>query len=95
MPLSEQLRRAFDDAEQRVARALAAPMLARDGRPATAQLERLRDALATERAHAEATGAVRAEWARSVVRDVSEWTRDDELALIAALGRIVRVGSGP
>ena len=90
----EELVRAFDDVEQRVARAIAAPMLDRDGRPAIAHLERLRRALAAEREHALATGRVRAEWARTVVRDVSEWTPDDELALIGALGRIVRAGKG-
>jgi len=90
----DELERAFDDAERRVERALARPMLARDGRPATPHLERLRDALVAERAHALASGQVRAEWARTVVRDVSEWTPDSELALIGALGRIVRAGSG-
>ena len=89
---NEELLRAFDDAERRVERALAQPMRDRDGRDATPHLALLQRALADERAQAMATGRVRPEWARTVIRQVSEWTPDDELTLIGALGRIVRAG---
>ena len=61
-----------------------------DGRSAQPQLEQLERELKKQRATALEQGKVDREWVQKTVRWVVEWVPDDELTLVAALGRIVR-----
>lgn len=81
---------AIDKALTQVRRAIASGMETSDGGSARPQLERLERELTAQRAHASERGTVDREWFQKTVRWVVEWVPDDQLALIAALGRIVR-----
>lgn len=83
---------AFDAALQAVDRALTSGMQTARGRDARGELERLRSELQRERPKALERGSVDRGWLRAVVRDVDAWTPPDELALLAALGRLARSG---
>ncbi|HET7456512.1 MAG TPA: hypothetical protein VFJ74_02590 [Gemmatimonadaceae bacterium] len=94
MPDRHELFAALDGALRVVERAIASEMHTRDGEPARSRLERLRVELVTERQAAMAPGgggALDREWVARTVRAVAEWAPDDEVQLIAALGRIARV----
>jgi hypothetical protein len=65
-------------------------MKASDGSSAKPQLEKLERELKEQRMIALEQGKVDREWFQKTVRWVVEWVPDDELTLVAALGRIVR-----
>ena len=90
-PTSE-LQRAFDAALRRVAQARAAEMTTIDGSPARALLDRLEEELEAQRVRAIEKGAVDRDWFQRTVRWMDEWVPETEITLIAALGRIARVG---
>ena len=85
-----ELESAFDTALTRVRRSIASGMKTSDGRSAQPQLEQLERELKKQRATALEQGKVDREWVQKTVRWVVEWVPDDELTLVAALGRIVR-----
>ena len=88
-----QLQLAFDLALARVERLLANDMKTVKGVSARTQLEKLEKELKHERALALERQAVDREWVQRTVRWVVEWVPDNELALVAALGGIVRADS--
>ncbi len=61
-----------------------------DGSSAQPQLEKLERELKEQRTAALEQGKVDREWFQKTVRWVVQWVPDDELTLVAALGRIVR-----
>jgi hypothetical protein len=61
------------------------------GEAAEPYLTKLGDELRLERARAIERGTVDREWFQATVRWLVEWVPETELALIASLGRIVRV----
>ncbi len=63
------------------------------GEPAMSQLEKLEQDLQIQRTKAIETGAVDREWFQKTVRRVVEWVPETDLALIAALGQIIRSGA--
>ena len=67
-------------------------MMTVGGEPATPYLEKLENELKLERAKALERGAVDREWFQKTVRSLIEWAPETEAALIAAMGRIARVG---
>jgi hypothetical protein len=81
---------AIDKALTQVRRAIASGMETSDGSSAKLQLERLEQELTAQRAYASQHGSIDREWFQKTIRWVVEWVPDDELTLIAALGRIVR-----
>jgi hypothetical protein len=85
------LEKAFDTALAQVERLLAAEMNAANGASARPQLEKLEKELKLERGKVLKRGTVDLEWFKKTVREVIEWVPDEELALVAALGGIVRV----
>ena len=87
-----QLQLAFDLALARVERLLGSDMKTAKGAPARSQLEKLEKELKHERALALERQTVDREWLQRTVRWVVEWIPDNELALVAALGAIVRAG---
>jgi len=90
------LESAFDTALTQVQRSIASGMKTSDGSSARPQLERLERELRAQRANALERGSVDHEWVQKTVRWVVEWVPDNEITLIAALGRIVRVtGASP
>lgn len=88
MPL--ELEKAFDAALALVDRLLGSAMKTIEGESARPQLEKLEMELLRERANAVDLGTVDRAWFQKTVRWVVEWVPDDELTLVAALGRIVR-----
>lgn len=84
------LQLAFDLALARVERLLANDMKTAKGVSARAQLEKLEKELKKERALALERQTVDRDWLQKTVRWVIEWVPDSELALVAALGAIVR-----
>ena len=88
MPL--ELEKAFDAALALVERLLRSGMKTIEGESARRQLEKLEMELLRERANAVDLGTVDRAWFQKTVRWVVEWVPDDELTLVAALGRIVR-----
>ena len=84
---------AFDAALRLVQRSIASGAKTSDGSSALPQLEKLELELNTQRASALERGKVDRDWFRKTVRWVVEWVPDDELTLVAALGRIVRAAS--
>ena len=88
-----QLQLAFDLALARVERLLASDMKTAKGVSAQPQLEKLEKELKHERALALERQTVDREWLQRTVRSVVEWVPDNELALVAALGAIVRAAS--
>jgi hypothetical protein len=87
---SPQLRLAFDLALARVERLLGSDMKTVKGVSARSQLEKLVKELKHERALALERQTVDRAWVQRTVRWVVEWVPDNELALLAALGAIVR-----
>ena len=85
-----QLQLAFDLALARVERLLANDMKTVKGVSARPQLEKLEKELKHERTLALERETVDRAWLQRTVRWVVEWVPDKELALLAALGAIVR-----
>jgi hypothetical protein len=85
-----QLQLAFDLALARVERLLANDMKTVKGVSARRQLEKLEKELKHERTLALQRETVDQAWLQRTVRWVVEWVPDKELALLAALGAIVR-----
>ena len=85
-----QLQLAFDLALARVERLLANDMKNVKGVSARPQLEKLEKELKHERTLALQRETVDRVWLQRTVRWVVEWVPDKELALLAALGAIVR-----
>jgi hypothetical protein len=85
-----QLQLAFDLALARVERLLANDMKNVKGVSARPQLEKLEKELKHERTLALERETVDRAWLQRTVRWVVEWVPDKELALLAALGAIVR-----
>ena len=81
---------AFDAALTLVRRLITSGAKTSEGTSALPQLETLERELSAQRASALARGKVDRDWFRKTVRWVVEWVPDDELTLVAALGRIVR-----
>lgn len=90
MGKSDDLQVAFDAALTLVQRSIASGSKTSDGGSALPQLEKLERELRAQRASAVERGNVDRDWFRKTVRWVVEWVPDDELTLVAALGRIVR-----
>ena len=84
------LESAFDKALTQVRRSIASGMKASDGSSAQPQLEKLERELEAQRGNALERGTFDREWLQKTVRWVVEWVPDTDLALVAALGRIVR-----
>ena len=85
-----QLQLAFDLALARVERLLANDMKTVKGVSARPQLEKLEKELKQECTLALQRETVDRVWLQKTVRWVVEWVPDKELALLAALGAIVR-----
>jgi hypothetical protein len=85
-----QLQLAFDLALARIERLLANDMKTVKGVSARPQLEKLEKELKHERTLALERETVDRAWLQRTVRWVVEWVPDKELALLAALGGIVR-----
>jgi predicted Ser/Thr protein kinase len=85
-----QLQLAFDLALARVERLRGSDMKTAKGVSARQQLEMLEKELKKERALALERQTVDRDWLQKTVRWVVEWVPDNELALVAALGAIVR-----
>jgi hypothetical protein len=81
---------AFDTALTLVERLIASGAKTSEGSSALPQLERLERELRTQRTSALERGNVDRDWFRKTVRWVVDWVPDDELTLVAALGRIIR-----
>jgi hypothetical protein len=81
---------AFDTALTLVERLIASGAKTSEGSSALLQLERLERELRAQRTSALERGNVDRDWFRKTVRWVVDWVPDDELTLVAALGRIVR-----
>ena len=81
---------AFDTALTLVQRLIASEARTSEGSSALPQLEKLERELRAQRANALKRGNVDRDWFRKTVRWVVEWVPDDDLSLVAALGRIVR-----
>jgi hypothetical protein len=86
---------AFDAAITQVERSLASGMTTMNGEPAGPQLQELAEELRIQRREAESRGAVDRDWFMRTVRWMDEWVPESEITLIAALGRIARVGAPP
>jgi hypothetical protein len=87
---SREIEEAFDDALIQVERARTAGMLTLSGKPAEGNLDRLADELRREREPAVRRGAADREWFQRTLKWVVEWAPEEDLTLIAALGRIAR-----
>ena len=90
MAKSADLEVAFDAALTLVQRSIASGGKTSEGSSAIPQLEKLERELRAQRASALERGNIDRDWFRKTVRWVVEWVPDDELTLVAALGRIVR-----
>ena len=84
---------AFDATLRSIERAIANGARTRGGESARAELERLRVEVVTARQAAMDHGTVDREWVARAVREVAAWAPDDEIDLIAALGRIARAAA--
>ena len=84
------LESAFDSTLSEVRKALAQGMLTANGVSAQSKLEILEGELKAERARALERGAVDRAWFQGTVKWVVDWLPENELTLIAALGRIAR-----
>ncbi len=85
-----ELEGAIDKALTQVRRAIGSGMETSDGSAAGPQLAKLERELTAQRAYASEHGSVDRDWLQSTIRGVIEWVPDDNLTLIAALGRIAR-----
>lgn len=85
---------ALDAALRSVERAIAAELRTRTGEPARPELEQLRVEIVTARQAAmRPGGTVDRAWIARAVRSVADWAPDDEVQLIAALGRVARAAA--
>ena len=91
MTRNRELEAAFDAAISQVGKCIKARMTAVGGESAESYLGKLADELKLERSRALDRGTVDREWFQATVRWLVEWVPETELALIASLGRIVRV----
>jgi hypothetical protein len=80
---------AFEAAIAYVDRMLARPARTAD-EGARQKLAHLRASLVAERIASAERGAVDADWLRATIKAADVWVADDDLPLIAALGRIAR-----
>lgn len=87
-----ELEAAFDAAIADVAKCTAAGMETSSGGSAATQLEKLGAELLTERTRATNNGSVDRAWLQATLRWLVAWAPDEDLTLIAALGRIARAG---
>jgi hypothetical protein len=94
LPKAQELEVAFSAALTHVERSLAANLKTIDGDSAKPYLQKLERELRLQRDKALEGGGVDREWFQKTVRWVTEWVPDTEIALIAALGRIVRAAPG-
>lgn len=81
---------AFEAALAATRRERSIGMTCADGSSATANLDRLERELIEAKERALRKGAVDKEWFQQTVRWLVEWVPETELALIAAVGGIVR-----
>jgi hypothetical protein len=88
--MPHELETAFDAALAQIERLLATEMKTMDGTPALPHLEKLEKELKRERVDALGRGSVDREWFQKTVRWLVEWVPEDDVTLVAALGRIVR-----
>jgi len=88
--MPHELETAFDAALAQITRLLATEMKTMDGTPALPRLEKLEKELKRERVNALGRGSVDREWFQKTVRWLVEWVPEDDVTLVAALGRIVR-----
>lgn len=91
MATTAELQSAFDAAITQARKCIEAGMIAVGGEAAGPYLRKLEEELKRERARTLERGAVDREWFQKTMRWLVEWVPETELALIAALGRIVRV----
>lgn len=91
MTTTAELESAFDAAITQARKCIKAGMTAVGGEAASPYLQKLEEELKAERAKALERGGIDREWFQKTVRWVVEWVPETEPALIAALGRIVRV----
>ena len=82
---------ALDQAIAAVRRLEADGLRAAQGAPAGGRLQLLREELAARRADVAAGDALDPEWVGRTVRSVAEWIPDEQLPLMARLGRIARL----
>lgn len=92
MSAATKVETAFEHALEKVDRAIAVGMKTPKGSSAVPELQRLRSELEQERERSRERGFPDPEWVRRVIRDVVDWTPENELGLLAALGRIARAG---
>jgi hypothetical protein len=85
------LESAFDAAIEEVKRTRDKGMTTLTGSPAGPELDRLANELRAERARAVERGRVDRDWFQQTLRSVVTWIPEEDLKLIAALGRIARV----
>ncbi|HEY3134087.1 MAG TPA: hypothetical protein VGJ47_05600 [Gemmatimonadaceae bacterium] len=90
MTSRSELESAFDAAIEQIRECLKAGMPTVSGEPATSQLEKLEQELTFERARTIERGSLDRDWFQRTLRGLVDWLPETELALIAALGRIVR-----
>jgi hypothetical protein len=86
--------RALDAALDAVTRAERRGLRNRQDEPAAQELERLREALAAERARVGNGGETSPAVLGELVREVAAWTPDSEIKLLAALGAVVQAARG-
>ena len=84
------LQSAFDAAIAQVGQCIAAGMVTSKGEPAAPYLEKLQRELHEERTRAVQTAVFDRAWFQTTLRWLVDWAPDDDLTLIAALGRIAR-----
>jgi hypothetical protein len=87
-----ELESAFDAAMAQARKCIKGGTMTVGGESAAPYLKELEKELKLERAKALERGAVDREWFQNTVRSLIEWAPETEAGLIAALGRIARVG---
>lgn len=87
---ASELANAFDAALEEVKRTRDKGMTTLTGSPAGPELDQLASELSAERARAVERGRVDREWFQRTLKWVVSWIPEEDLKVIAALGRIVR-----
>lgn len=90
MSSNSELSQAFDAAIGQVGKCKRDNMKALAGESAEPYLQKLEEELRAERERAVLRGTVDRNWFQTTVRGLVEWVPENDLSLIAALGRIVR-----
>ncbi|HUQ97916.1 MAG TPA: hypothetical protein VM166_00595 [Gemmatimonadaceae bacterium] len=90
MTKASELANAFDAALEEVKRTRDKGMTTLTGSPAGPELDQLASELSAERARAVERGRVDREWFQRTLKWVVSWIPEEDLKVIAALGRIVR-----